>query len=374
MSSPHADSASRRSAAAKRVTLADVARRAGVSKTAASFVLNGRREEMRISNEIELRVLEAARETGYRPNIVSRSLRTGTTHTIGFVSDIVATTPFAGNFIKGALEAARDRGYLLLIAETEGDTTLEQQLLEAMIDRQVDGIVFAAMYTRKLTVPRLLRSRRSVMLNAVPNRPGSLPSVIPDELEAGRTAARTLLDAGHRNGIYLIGVGTRKPPATRSLAALERLQGINASLRAAGVRAEGAIACDDWQPELGHAAVRTILDRGAPPKALICFNDRLALGAYNALAEAGLEVPTDTSVVSFDDDPIASWVQPQLTTIALPHYELGQRSIGVLLDDHGRNDRAPAITRVPMPLRLRESIGPPREAAPGTSRQKRPRS
>src|SRR5579884_1458681 len=132
--------------AKKRVTLADVARHAGVSPTAASFVLSGRREDMRISAEVEARVLEAVRETGYRPNIVSRSLRTGTTHTIGFVSDTVSTTPFAGNFIKGALEAARDRGYLLLIAETEGDTTLEQQLLEAMIDRQVDGIVFAAMY------------------------------------------------------------------------------------------------------------------------------------------------------------------------------------------------------------------------------------
>src|SRR3954470_3297276 len=134
---------------AKRVTLAEVARRAGVSKTAASFVLTGRREEMRISADVEARVVEAARATGYRPNIVSRSLRTGTTQTIGFVSDTIATTPFAGDLIKGALEAARDRGHLLLIAETEGDATLERELLEAMIDRQVDGIVFASMYTRK---------------------------------------------------------------------------------------------------------------------------------------------------------------------------------------------------------------------------------
>ena len=108
-----------------------MARRAGVSQTAASFVLTGRREKMRISAEVEARVLRAAQETGYRPNIVSRSLRTGTTHTIGFISDTIATTPFAGDLIKGALEAARDRGYLLLIAETEGDRTLEQQLLEA---------------------------------------------------------------------------------------------------------------------------------------------------------------------------------------------------------------------------------------------------
>jgi LacI family transcriptional regulator len=348
---------------AKRVTLADVARLAGVSKTAASFVLTGRREEMRISTEIEARVLEAARVTGYRPNIVSRSLRTGTTHTIGFVSDIVATTPFAGNFIKGALEAARDHGYLLLIAETEGDATLEQQLLEAMIDRQVDGIVFAAMYTRKLAVPRLLRSRRAVLLNAVPMRPASLASVIPDELEAGRTAARTLLEAGHRDGIYLIGPGPRKPQPTRSLAGVERLQGITETLRAAGVEAAGAIGSEDWEPELGYAAVEKILQRRVQPRALICFNDRIALGAYNALAEAGLEVPGDTSVVSFDDDPIASWVHPQLTTIAIPHYELGRKSIELLLEHHtdGGGSRT-QIVRVPMPLRRRASVQPPRRS------------
>jgi LacI family transcriptional regulator len=351
----------RRPDGAKRVTLADVARLAGVSKTAASFVLTGRREEMRISAEIETRVLAAARETGYRPNIVSRSLRTGTTHTIGFVSDIVATTPFAGNFIKGALEAARDRGYLLLIAETEGDPTLEQQLLEAMIDRQVDGIVFAAMYTRKLAVPRLLRSRRAALLNAVPTRPASLPSVIPDELEAGSTAARTLLEAGHREGIYLIGAGTRKPQPTRSLAAVERLQGITQTLRAAGVEPAGAIAFDDWQPDRGYATVQKILRRGVQPRALICFNDRLALGAYNALAEAGLEVPSDTSIVSFDDDPIASWVQPRLTTIAIPHYELGRKAIELLLDGHTEGDGSDSpIVRVPMPLRLRDSVASPR--------------
>ncbi|HZT15869.1 MAG TPA: LacI family DNA-binding transcriptional regulator [Gaiellaceae bacterium] len=348
---------------AKRVTLADVARLAGVSKSAASFVLTGRREEMRISTEIESRVLAAARETGYRPNIVSRSLRTGTTHTIGFVSDIVATTPFAGNFIKGALEAARDSGYLLLIAETEGDTNLEQQLLEAMIDRQVDGIVFAAMYTRKLAVPRLLRSHRAALLNAVPIRPTSLPSVIPDELEAGRTAATTLLAAGHRAGIYLIGPGPRKPTPTRSLAAVERLHGITETLRAAGVKAAGTIGCEDWQPEFGHAAVRKILERRVRPRALICFNDRLALGAYNALAEAGIEVPGDTSVISFDDDPIASWLQPRLTTIAIPHYELGRKSIELLLGHSidGRDEPSPVV-RVPMPLRRRDSVQSPRGA------------
>jgi LacI family transcriptional regulator len=342
------------------VTLADVARRAGVSPTAASFVLTGRREEMRISTEVERKVLRAAEDMGYRPNIVSRSLRTGTTHTLGFISDTIATTPFAGNLIKGALEAARDRGHLLLIAETEGDPKLGQELLEAMVDRQVDGIVFASMYTRRLAVPKLLKSRSAVLLNAVPARPGSLISVIPDELAAGRTAAETLIEAGYRDGIYLVGAGPKPsqgPKPAGGLAAGERLEGIKAAFRDAGLKPAGAIACVEWRPELGYAAVRKLIERGAKLQALICFNDRLALGAYNALADAGLAVPSDVSVVSFDDDPIASWVQPQLTTIAIPHYELGRKSIELLLDGAAHAHAAgETVFRIPMPLRQRASV------------------
>jgi LacI family transcriptional regulator len=125
------------------------------------------------------------------------------------------------------------------------------------------------------------------------------------------------------------------------------------------VRAAGAVACPDWEPELGHALVQKLLNGGAGIKALVCFNDRLAIGAYRALAEAGLGVATDVSVVSFDDDPIASWVAPTLTTIAIPHYDLGRRSIELLLDRPREGHEGPVVERLPMPLRLRESVGPP---------------
>jgi LacI family transcriptional regulator len=344
-----------RAGKAKRVTLADVARSAGVSQTAASFVLSGRREEMRISADVETRVLRAVRETGYRPNIVSRSLRTGTTQTIGFVSDTVATTPFAGHLIWGALDAARESGHLLFTGETEGDPELERQLIEAMHDRRVDGIILASMYTRKLAVPEALLDGPAVLLNALPTRRSTIPSVLPDEVEAGRTAARVLLDAGYTAGIYLIGAGS---PANRvpkdSLAAIERLQGIKEALAHAGVKIDGAVDCPDWQPELGYAATQQVL-RKVKPSALICFNDRLAFGAYQALSDAGLGIPAEVSVVSFDDDLLASWVKPQLTTVALPHYELGRAAIQVLLG-HGIRDGHPSVHRIPMPLQERDSV------------------
>ena len=347
----------------KRVTLADVARSAGVSQTAASFVLSGRRKEMRISEDVEARVLQAASETGYRPNIVSRSLRTGTSHTIGFISDTVATTPFAGHLIWGALDAAREHGHLLFIGETEGDPDLERELIEAMHDRGVDGIVLASMYTRKVALPKTLTRGPAVLLNAVPATRAKIPSVLPDEVEAGRTAAGVLLDAGHRDGICLVGGGPEPNRVPKdSLAASQRLQGISAALVAAGVEVAGAVPCYDWQPDVGYGATQTLLKK-RKPSALICFNDRLALGAYQALADAGLAVPEDVSVVSFDDDLIASWVKPQLTTVALPHYELGRVAIDVLLAENPpqRSNGRAMISRVPMPLRERESV---RQLAP----------
>jgi LacI family transcriptional regulator len=347
----------------RRVTLADVAERAGVSRTTASLVLAGRGRELRISRSVEERVNEAAKELQYRPNIVSRGLRTGTTRTIGFVSDTVATTRLAGDMIKGALEAAREQGLMLFIGETEGEAELERGLLSAMHDRQVDGIIFASMFTRAVRVPTALTTGPAVLLNAVPKRTSTLPSVVPDEVEAGRSAARVLLDAGHRDGIHLVGVGPRirdVPP--EALAGVKRLTGIREVLTGAKVRIAGGRVCADWQPDLGYEATRDLLEH-ARPRALICLNDRIAVGAYQALDDFGLKVPADVSVVSFDDHPVATWIRPKLTTIALPHYELGRKAVEVLLAEISRDREGSApegeTHRVPMPVRLRDSVAAP---------------
>jgi LacI family transcriptional regulator len=349
----------------RRVTLADVAKVAGVSPTTASLVLSGRTRELRISRDVEQRVVRAAADLQYRPNIVSVGLRTGTTRTIGFVSDTVATSRLAGDMIKGALEAAREQGVMLFIGETEGAADLERGLLQAMHDRQVDGIILASMYTRTIQVPEGLTTGPAVLLNALPSQPSSLPAVLPDEVEAGRSAARVLLEAGHREDIHLIGAGpdTDNVPAG-TVAAVERLIGIREVLSAAGAKAAGGRVCRDWQPDYGHVATRALLE-ASRPRALICFNDRLAFGAYQALDDFGLKVPADVSVVSFDDHPIASWMRPKLTTVALPHYELGRKAVDILFAEIDRH-RAGAeregeggVHRILMPVRDRDSVAPP---------------
>src|SRR5205823_936126 len=142
-----------------------------------------------------------------------------------------------------------------------------------------------------------LGSGPAVLLNALPKPAAPLPAVVPDEVEAGRAAARLLLEAGHRDGIYLIGAG----PSLRdvppwSVAATERLVGIREVLRASGVKVAGGIQCEEWLPDDGFAAMRQLLGT-TRPRAVICLNDRLAMGVYQALDDAGLKVPTEVSVV-----------------------------------------------------------------------------
>ena len=334
-----------------RATLADVARLAGLSKTAASMVLNGR-EGTRLSAEAHRRVFAAAAELGYRPNVAARSLRTQKSATLAFISDIVATTRFAGDMIRGALDAAREQDHVLLIAETQGDESFEQYAIEAMLDRQVDGVIYAAMATRQLTVPPALLTRTDGVAQREQRRP---PAVRAARRPAGRPRGRDSPDRGRPPGPdRLIGRNRHKESDPEiSLAAPARLRGIRRRGSAAGTRVYASVSCPDWLPEHGFAATQSLLRRSRRPTAVICMNDRLALGAYQALAEAGLSIPRDVSVVSFDDDAIAAWLRPGLSTVALPHAQMGRSAVELVLG--GKLDRC----LVPMPLRRRGSIGPP---------------
>ncbi|MGQ0575826.1 MAG: substrate-binding domain-containing protein, partial [Pseudonocardia sp.] len=186
-----------------------------------------------------------------------------------------------------------------------------------------------------------------VLLNCLTDPlPG--PAVIPDEVGGGRAAARALLDAGHRDGIWLVGERPRTV-----YAAGHRSRGIRAELAAAGARLGGTVDCA-WQPPASYRAVRALLRR-ARPTALICLNDRTAFGASQALQEAGLRVPREVSLVSFDDSELAGWMRPGLSSVALPHHEMGRLATDLLI----KGEWHPEMHRVGMLLRARESIAPP---------------
>lgn len=336
--------------AGKRVTLADVARRAGLSSTAASMILNGR-PDTRLSQDAHDRVIHAAAELGYRPNLTARGLRTERTDTIGFISDVVATTRFASGLIKGALDNAHAAGHVLLVLETAGEPQREAEAVEAVLDRQVDGVIFATMRSRELYVPPVPDSTRVVLLNATNEQ--HPVSILPDEYAGGRAAIELLAEAGHREGILLLGHNEQKERGLfRSMTVARRIAGIRDAMteRSLTFLAEESIWL--WEPQNGYTAMTKLLKRhGRALKAIVALNDRLAFGAYQAIAEAGLSVPDDISIVSFDNDEIAAYMRPGLTTIALPHEAMGRAAVDAVLDP----ERTGEIL-IPMPVVERDSI------------------
>ncbi len=332
----------------KRATLADVASLAGVSRTAASLVLNNR-PGSRLSADATIRIRAAAEQLDYRPNPAARSLRMGKTQIVAFISDDVTVTRFASAMIRGLLDVAEDHRHTVLMAETGSNPHRLREVMRAVLDRQPDAVLFGMMSAREFEVPKLPADLPVALINSTSQQ--GHPSVLPAEFEAGRAVARLLIDAGHRE-IAILGLDRTAAADPRlSVTIATRYDGVFEILGNHGVTPCWTYASMQWEPETGYQGVRALLASDARPTALICLNDRLAFGAYQALAEAGVRIPDDLSLVSFDDDEVAAYLRPGLTTAAIPYEEMGRRAMAMLL-----SDAEPGHLLVPMPMRVRESV------------------
>ena len=334
----------------KRVTMADVAQRAGVSTTAVSLIMNDR-QGTRLSEEAASRVRAAAEELGYRPNLTARALSTQKSHVIGFISDQVTTDRLASGLIRGALREAKRHGHVLFIAETDGEDGAVDDAVDALTDRQVDGIIYAATRPQSLRVPAHVGATPVVMLNATSD--DAPDTVLADEYEGARSIVSMLLDAGHTQNVVILGRSREQPVDEWLTTAVQRrMNGIWDSLNDHGVMPIAQLACQPWSVLNGYHLTRDLLQAGVQPGAIVCLNDRLAFGAYRALGEAGLKAGRDVAVVSFDDDDIAVYLEPMLTTAAAPYEEMAAQAVRLLLDgEHPKGEHL-----VPMPLRIRGSV------------------
>lgn len=324
----------------RNATLRDVASSAGVSRTTASYILNGRAEEMRIAPATVEKVRAAVVHLGYRPNRSARSLRTRRTATVGLISDQIAGEQYGSSMLTGASLAARELDHLVVMGESGGDPELERLLIDEMLEREVDGVVYATRTARTIHLPEGLRGVRSVLLNCEDPHE-LLPSVVPDDEGGGRAAVTALLDAGIRD-VWVVG----EDPTPEATAGPRRKAGIDAELAEHGLEVAGVVVCD-WSVTEGFDAASAWLASGGRAGGLVCMNDRLAMGVYQALAEAGLRVPDDVSVVSFDGSALAGWLRPVLTSVELPFTALGALAVRRLLDadDHGGTDSVPMVVR-----------------------------
>lgn len=341
-----------------RVTIADVAARAGVSISTVSLVLNNK--PTRISEETRERVRQAAQDIGYSPNKVAQGLRRRLTHTLGLISDSIATTPYAGQMLAGAQDVARENGYMLFFVDTGADAEIEEQAVSQMQAQQVDALIFAAMWHREVTPPTNLPNK-AVYLDCF-SQTSPRPSVVPDEIAGGRAAVQYLVNAGHRRIAY-VDVDENPPPIASKL----RHRGYLAIHEENHLPVDPALHVKGASThDGGRQATEKLLalPKEERPTAIFCFNDRMAAGVYTALRSHGFEIPSDMSVVGYDDQQlVAAELYPPLTTVALPHYEMGKWATEVALGIRPHSGTDPPHL-MSCPLITRESVASPPVGAP----------
>ncbi|GAB3095458.1 LacI family DNA-binding transcriptional regulator [Isoptericola nanjingensis] len=336
----------------RRVTIKQVAAEAGVSITTVSHILNDV-PGVRAKEATRQRVQETAARLGYVPNRLAQSLRTQRSNTIGLIGDEIATTPFAGKLILGAQDVALSREAVVLVVSTGYQRDVENREIEELLRRQVDGILYASMFHRRVELPPQLASVPTVFVNAECTTPG-VPWVVPDEVAGGRDAAEVLLDAGHRRLAFINNIDDI--PASAG-----RLDGFRARLADGGVPDDDvAVVAAESDATGGYEAASALLARERRPTAIFCFNDRVAMGAYRAAAERGLRIPEDVSVVGFDNQEyVADGIHPGLTTVELPHFDMGVWAAERLFDRiDGASGDAPSA-QLRGPVVRRGSVAPP---------------
>lgn len=340
---------------AKRVTTHDVAQRAGVSQPTVSLVLSNN-ATARVAADTRERVIRAAQELGYYPNVIARALARRRSYAIGIIVPDLRN-PFFADVVSGAERVAAEAGYAVLLCETRESP--RDRHLDALLERQVDGVMVDAIGAAYLS-DRMLEDVNLVLID---EPPAKWPGVASDAFGAGALAADHLLALGHEQFGFL-------GPATNVHAIRMRERGFTKTLRDKGIALTSAnLRRIPATAQGGHEGMRSLLGLKLRPTAVFCANDLVAVGAIKACHEARVNVPADISIVGCDDVEIASLITPELTTVAIPARELGARAARMLLraiqgDDAERKGEARAPRLLAPKLIIRGTSAPPREREP----------
>jgi LacI family transcriptional regulator len=338
--------------ARKRITAHDVAARAGVSQPTVSLVLSGN-PQARVAEATRVRVLEAARELGYRPNLLARGLVQRRSYALGIIVPDL-DNPFFIEVVSGAERVAAAEGYAVLLCDRR-ETPLARHF-ETLHSRQVDGILMDAASAAALGATAL--AGLNVALIDEPT--GEWPGVATDAAEAGRQAAEHLIALGHR-AIGFIG------PATDTYTFRMRERGFVHTLRRAGIPIQSAVFRRAPATVAGgREAMRELLAAHSGVTGVFCANDLVALGALKTCITAGIAVPGQMSIIGCDDIEMARIVTPELTTIMVPARGLGALAARELLRRiDGRTGKPSSGKLLPVELVVRRTTAAaPREGAP----------
>lgn len=334
------------------VSLKDVAARAGVSFQTAGKVLNGHQGV--VSEATAKRIIAVARELGYVPNALARSLVTRSTYTVGIIADDLDDWVLS-QFVVGAERAARRQGHAVLIGAVQRGHGDGEQYVRLLLERRVDGILAAAPTLEDDdAVGALLRGPVPVVgTHHVPG--GGVTVVGSDHTLTGRLATEHLVSAGRRT------IATVTGPPRRVVA--HRLHGYRQALRGAAIEPRDSLVdASDWTPAGGYAATLRLLEREPDIDGIFAQSDMMAAGVLSALHERGRRIPEDCAVVGCDDLPVSAYLTPALTSVHIPFHDTGARAMELLIARIGGERQFDRRVLLPVHLVVRASSDSPGSA------------
>lgn len=307
-----------------RPTLADVARRAGVSIATASYVMNARAG---VGERTRTHVLEVADELGFRLNRLATSLRTGRSRVFALVlADI--TNPFYPELAGGVIAAAAEAGFEVFLSHCGRNGRLDGEEVRALCDHQCAALIFTSLVVSDGPLLAEAVPPDVPIVQTVRRIPGLQADFVGiDDRTGAREAAQHLVELGHRDVALLAG-------PSESSASADRVSGYRDALGAAGIELPGERLREcSLTVESGYTAVQRLLAGSAsPPTAVLCGNDLIALGAIDAFLDHGLSVPEDVSIVGYDDIWFSSSRLVELTTVRQPRHAMGEAAVGLALE------------------------------------------
>jgi LacI family transcriptional regulator len=334
------------------VTLRDVARKAGVHPSTVSRALNIRTRTL-VNMETVKRVVEASEQLGYQPNSLARGLKMNRTFTVGaLIPDL--TNPLFPPIVRGIEERLRGTGYTVILGNTDNDNERERSIVEVMRNRRVDGLILATASRHFPILQELLADGMPVVLINRTTDDSLVPAVTGDDHAGVGLAVQHLASLGHTEIAHVAG-----PQSLTT--GLVRYRGFRSWMRREGLTVDpDRIVFAEWfQEGPGALAFRELLDREKPFTAVVAGNDLIALGCYEVLREVGLRVPGDVSIIGYNDIPFSDQFDPPLTTIRIPHYEIGAKAAECLLSEIEGDRTTGKVLRLPPSLVDRASTAAP---------------
>ena len=332
----------------KRVTLIDVARHAGVSTAAVSYVLNGRGG---VGQETRQRVLRSAEELRFRPNLLATGLRQGRSKVLGLLLADIAN-PFYPEFASGVLAAASEYGYEVFLAHTGDQRSAQEREVRALLDHRCDGLVFTTLTAADRPLLDELLTARVPFVQAIRRVSGVAADFVGSNDESGAyEAVNHVLSLGYRDVALIVG------PQVSS-ASHDRATGFRRALGEAGVEVteDSYLECE-LSHHGGYRSCELLLSRRGAPRAIACGNDVIALGVIDALMDAGLRVPRDVAVIGYDDMSFAASRLVELSTVRQPRRRIGAEAVRLLVERIENPTRPPTELVLPHGLVVRRTCG-----------------